>query len=243
MGTLTGCRALVTGANRGLGRALCVRLARAGAHVILGVREPARAAPALEAIRRASGATAEVQALDLADFGSIARAGAEIRGRHRALEVLVNNAGVRLQDEDAGLDGLTPEVLSRTMTVNAMGPLMLIREMLPLLRRADGAHVVNVSSDMADLKEMEGGANAYRMSKVALNGMTLNLAAELAADGVRVSGFDPGWMKTEMGGPEATEDPEISADGLFATICLSPTEPSGRIWWRSALPSPLLEYP
>ncbi|MGD2114629.1 MAG: SDR family NAD(P)-dependent oxidoreductase [Acidobacteriota bacterium] len=245
MHELKGRRALVTGANRGLGRRISLRLARAGAQVILGVRDPRRAEPVRDEIAttHGTGGGAEIQALDLADFASIARAGEEIRSRHRALHVLINNAGVRFHDGDRDLDGLTPEILSRTMTVNAMGPLMLIREMLPLLRASGSAHVVNVGSDMADLKDMEGRSHAYRLSKLVLHGMTLNLAAELAADGVRVSGFDPGWMKTAMGGPDATEDPEISADGLLATVCLPPDRPSGKIWWREALPSPILDYP
>jgi NAD(P)-dependent dehydrogenase (short-subunit alcohol dehydrogenase family) len=243
---LRGRTALVTGANRGLGRLISLRLAGAGAHVILGVRSPQRGLPVAESIAagaRQAGGSSEVLQLDMSSFESIARAGATLRARPQSLHVLINNAGVFFDDEDRDLQSLTPEILSLIMTVNAMGPLMLIKEMLPLLRRAGGSHVVNISSDLADFKEMNGGNNAYRMSKVAVSALTLNLAGELAGDGIRVSAFDPGWMKTDMGGPDATEDPEESADGLLATVLLPATEAAGRIWWKRALPSPILKYP
>lgn len=246
MPDLTGRTALVTGANRGLGRRIALRLTAAGAHVILGVRDPARAAEVLKSISGqgdAGGGSAEIQRLDMGDFESIARAGTELRSRHRSLDFLINNAGIFREEDDADLESLTTEALSAILSVNAMGPLLLIQAMLPLLREAKGSHVVNISSDMADFKEVEGGNNAYRMAKVAVNMMTLNLAIELARYGIRVSAFDPGWMKTEMGGPDATEDPDESADGLLATICLPATAPSGRIWWKRAEPSPILRYP
>nr|ACN38341.1 putative dehydrogenase [Micromonospora inyonensis] len=209
--TPAGGHVLVTGGNRGLGLATATLLADAGWSVLLGCRDDRRGAAAATALRRRGGRAVHVP-LDVTSPASIAAA-ADLVADHTGgrLAGLVNNAGVFLDERDADLESVTAEAVHELLTVNAVGPLLVTRAVLPLLRAAGGAAVVNVTADDADPATADGEATGYRMAKAALNIMTVNLAVALREQDVVVNAVDPGWIPTDMGGPEAPDDTSAAA--------------------------------
>ncbi|MFI6231659.1 SDR family NAD(P)-dependent oxidoreductase [Micromonospora echinospora] len=202
---------LVTGGNRGLGLATATLLVDDGWSVLLGCRDERRGATAAEALRRRGGRAAHVP-LEVTSPASIAAAVDLVADRTGGrLAGLVNNAGVFLDERDADLESVTAEAVHELLAVNAVGPLLVTRAMLPLLRAATGAAVVNVSADDADPATADGEATGYRMSKAALNIMTVNLAVALREQDIVVNAIDPGWIPTDMGGPDAPDDTMAAA--------------------------------
>jgi len=210
-GDLGRSHVLITGGNRGLGFAAAALLADAGWSVLLGCRDDQRGAAAARALRRSGGRATHVP-LDVTSPASIAAA-AELVAAHTGgyLSGLVNNAGVFLDGRDAGPESITAEAVHELLAVNAVGPLLVTCALLPLLRAAGGAAVVNVTADDADPSTADGEATGYRMSKAALNVMTVNLAVALRSQDVVVNAVDPGWIPTDMGGPDAPDDTMAAA--------------------------------
>ncbi len=207
-----GLRVLVTGGGRGLGLALVQGLAREGAEVFAACRDPEGAASVLPKGTRAV-------ALDVEDSISIAALGKRLEGE--ALDILINNAAIR--GDTGGLDTLEAEGFLQVMRVNALGPLLVAQALLPALRRGARKMVVNISSRAGSMTEgLEAeGDYAYRCSKAALNMAGAKLAFDLAADGFTVLGLHPGWVKTDMGGPEAEITAGQSVAGLLDVIASS----------------------
>jgi NAD(P)-dependent dehydrogenase (short-subunit alcohol dehydrogenase family) len=204
--------ALVTGGNKGIGLAACKGLAEKGFRVFLASRDEARGKDAVASLARTGLKTVEWIRLDVASPESINAAAKELSAKTESLDVLVNNAGVYL---DQSADGLTvdPKIILETFGTNTLGPLLVTRAVLPLLEKS-GAQVINVSSGMGQLSDMNGGSAAYRISKTALNAVTRILATELAGKHIRVNSVCPGWVKTDMGGKGAPRTTEQGADTI-----------------------------
>jgi NAD(P)-dependent dehydrogenase (short-subunit alcohol dehydrogenase family) len=192
-------RAVVTGGNRGIGLEVGRQLARDGFEVILGSRDPAKGAEAVEGLR-AEGLSAQALALDIADPQSVADFGAELERGHDRLDVLVNNAAGFYDTGESGV-GADLDLVRDAFETNVLGAWRTTQACLPLLRRSESARIVNVSSGGGALTDMGGGTPAYRVSKTALNALTRILAAELRADRILVNSVCPGWVATDMGGP------------------------------------------
>ena len=214
----TGKIAVVTGGNRGIGFETCRQLARRGMRVILTARDEVKGRPAAERLRR-EGLEVEFATLDVSDDASVGSFARHVEKALGRVDVLVNNAGIMI-DEEEGRGGGSPsvmrariETLRRTMEVNVYGALRVTQALLPLMPKND-ARIVNVSSGMGQLSDMNGGWPAYRISKTALNALTRILADELRGTGIRVNSICPGWVKTDMGGPGATRTPEEGADTI-----------------------------
>ena len=205
----SGQQALVTGANRGLGRAVALGLARLGAHVLVGARERA-AADVVVAMLRAEGLSAAPLELDIADCDSIERARAVLA----SVTVLVNNAAIL---PDQGVPGLEVPLatLRRAFEVNTVGAIALVQRVAPGMRARGYGRIVNVSSDWGSLAMMASHQLAYRVSKAALNAATRVVADELRGSGVLVNTMHPGWVRTDMGGPQALRTPEAAADTVL----------------------------
>lgn len=187
--------ALVTGANRGIGREVSRQLAAAG-HTVLVTARSAKAAE--ETARELGHGTAslllDVTAADLAEVA------AKVDERYGRLDILVNNAAITYDTWQRAVEA-DLDVVREAAETNLYGPWRLIQTLLPLLRRSEHPRIVNVSSEAASLTNMGGGTPAYNASKVGLNALTRMLAAELRGDGILVNAVCPGWVATDMGGP------------------------------------------
>ena len=186
---------LVTGANRGIGAALLKGYAALG----------------IPAMGTSRDGTVGLK-LDVTDPDSISEL-----GRHyaeRRLDLLVCNAAVFL-DRGRSLEELDAEDWARTMAVNVTGVAETVRVLLPALRRSSGSKIAIISSQMASQERARGGSYVYRASKAAVLNFGRNLAQDLRGEGIAVGTYHPGWVRTEMGGPDAELSGSEAADGLI----------------------------
>ena len=187
---------LVTGANRGIGAALLV------GYEDLGIAAMGTSRDGAVGLK-----------LDVADPDSIYELGDFYSGRR--LDLLVCNAGVFL-DRGRSLEELTAEDWSRTMAVNVTGVAETVRVLLPALRRGSESKIAIISSQMASQERARGGSYVYRASKAAVLNFGRNLAQDLRREGIAVGIYHPGWVSTDMGGPDADLTESESAEGLIA---------------------------
>ncbi|PYT11030.1 MAG: short-chain dehydrogenase [Acidobacteria bacterium] len=210
--------AAVTGGNRGIGLETCRQLAKRGLKVVLAARDEAKGRAAAQRLRDED-LDVDPARLDVADDESVRRFAEFLRKTYGRVDVLVNNAGIMIDTNDSWSDGAASalkakvETIRQTMETNAYGALRVIQALLPLMPR-DGARIINVSSGMGQLTDMNGGWAGYRMSKTALNALTRIFADELKDTGIRVNSICPGWVKTDMGGAGATRTTEQGADTI-----------------------------
>ena len=186
---------LVTGANRGIGAALLKGYAALG----------------IPAMGTSRDGTVGLK-LDVTDPDSISEL-----GRHyaeRRLDLLVCNAAVFL-DRGRSLEELSAEDWARTMAVNVTGVAETVRVLLPALRRSSGSKIAIISSQMASQERARGGSYVYRASKAAVLNFGRNLAQDLRGEGIAVGTYHPGWVRTEMGGPDAELSGSEAAEGLI----------------------------
>jgi NAD(P)-dependent dehydrogenase (short-subunit alcohol dehydrogenase family) len=200
----------ITGANRGIGLETARQLARRGFNVIIAARDEGTGREAAQAIS-AEGGKAVFLPLDVSSSDSIQAAAGELSRIAGHLDVLINNAGIY---PDQGLTVLTlPRArLDQTFQTNTFGPLEVTQAFLPLLRKAAAARVINVSSGYGQLDGLSPDVPSYCLSKLALNGLTLMLSRALEAERIAVNSMCPGWVRTDMGGPDADRSVEEGAD-------------------------------
>ncbi|MBI1218993.1 MAG: SDR family NAD(P)-dependent oxidoreductase [Rhodobacteraceae bacterium] len=202
----------ITGAARGLGRTLTEALAARGEAVIGTHRAPVPAALAPRA---------RWLAADMADPASIAALGPALGSA--PLHTLICNAGLYADRGQRLDDGYPPALWAEVFAVNVTGVFLTIQTLLPALRRAPGAKIAILSSQMGSDTRAGGGSYIYRASKAAVLNLGRNLAADLKAEGIAVGIYHPGWVQTDMGGPSAAITPAAAADGLLARFAaLSP---------------------
>ena len=187
---------LVTGANRGIGAALL------DGYESLGIAAMGTSRDGSVGLK-----------LDVSNPDSISELGDFYAGR--SLDLLVCNAGVFL-DRGRSLEELTAEDWSRTMAVNVTGVAETVRALLPALRRGSESKIAIISSQMASQERAKGGSYVYRASKAAVLNFGRNLAQDLRREGIAVGIYHPGWVSTEMGGPDADLTESESAEGLIA---------------------------
>jgi NAD(P)-dependent dehydrogenase (short-subunit alcohol dehydrogenase family) len=220
--------ALVTGANRGIGLEIASQLAGHGFTVVLGARD----ANSGKAAAGEVGAAAVAELLDVTDAAGIERAMRSIDDRFGRLDVLVNNAGI-LIDEGKAASTVSLDLVTKTLETNLLGAWCLSQAVIPRMRRGGYGRIVNVSSGMGTLDDLErsgGGWPAYRLSKAALDALTILLASELRAENILVNAACPGWVRTRMGGTEAPRSVEQGADTAVWLAMLPDGGPSGRLF-------------
>jgi len=214
--------AVVTGANRGIGFEICRQLAAKGISVVLTSRDEAKGRMVVAQLR-SQGLEIEFYQLDVTDTSGIQRLGGFLERKYGAADILINNAGIMADPKGTGMLGVQLQIIRTTMETNVYGPLILCRELIPLMRKKNYGRIVNISSGLGQLSEMGGGMPAYRMSKTALNALTRTLAAELKGTNILVNSVCPGWVKTDMGGPNAVK---TLAEGADTAVWLA-TLPDG----------------
>jgi NAD(P)-dependent dehydrogenase (short-subunit alcohol dehydrogenase family) len=217
--------ALVTGGNRGIGLEVCRQLAHLGIRVVLGSRDLAKGVAAADELI-ASGLSVAARQLDVASGQSIRECMNWVRKELGRLDVLVNNAGIMVEEGDAD-PGEELEIVRDTMQTNVYGPLLLSRLAVPIMKSRRYGRIVNLSSSMGSLSEMGAGYVAYRLSKAGINVVTRVLAAESEGMGILVNSVDPGWVQTAMGGRGASRTVQKGAESVVWLASLPESGPSG----------------
>jgi len=217
--------ALVTGGNRGIGLEVCRQLAQLGIEVVLGSRDLAKGVAAAEQLI-AAGLPVAARQLDVSSGQSIRECMNWVRKELGRLDVLVNNAGIMV-DEDEADPVAELEVIRDTMQVNVYGPLLLSRLAVPIMKSRRYGRIVNLSSGMGSLSEMSAGYLAYRLSKAGINVVTRVVAAESEGMGILVNSVDPGWVKTAMGGRGANRTVQKGAESVVWLATLPESGPTG----------------
>ncbi|MBK6621150.1 MAG: SDR family NAD(P)-dependent oxidoreductase [Saprospirales bacterium] len=197
--------AVVTGANRGIGKEIARQLIQKGFRVVLTARD-------LEKAKRAAaeiGGEPIALELDVARDDSAEAFGILLRDRVDRVDVLINNAGIlgrlRLLDFDI-------QEIHEVLETNLFGALRTTKMVLPLMPESAESRIINISSEMGAWRELRGGHAGYRLSKVSLNAFTAMLAHELRNTSIKVNAMCPGWVRTEMGGPGASRPVEKGAE-------------------------------
>ncbi|GAA4634714.1 SDR family oxidoreductase [Actinoallomurus vinaceus] len=221
--------ALVTGANKGIGREVADRLAALGMTVLVGARDPRRGAEAAEALRAAGGDVHAVR-LDVTDPDAVRAAADEITQRFGRLDVLVNNAGI-----PGALDRQAPStadvaVVREVFETNVFGVIAVTTALLPLLRRSAAGRIVNVSSSLGSCGLMSTPGThqaglppsvAYAPSKSAMNALTVQYAKELRDTAILVNAADPGPCATDFTAPLGYDVQRTAADGATVVVRLA----------------------
>jgi NAD(P)-dependent dehydrogenase (short-subunit alcohol dehydrogenase family) len=232
--------ALITGADKGIGFAVAERLGRTGRKVLVASRDLGRGEEAVEALR-GQGVDADLVELDVTRSEGIRTAAAAVRERHGRLDILVNNAGIlpEATATERGEGPLDLALFRTTYDTNVFGAVAVVEEFLPLLREAPAGRIVNVSSTMGSLADQVDPESpyygmvvpAYQSSKAALNAITIALSKALADTPIKVNSACPGWVRTDLAGPEskaaAPMSPEEGA-AIVAELATIPADgPSG----------------
>jgi NAD(P)-dependent dehydrogenase (short-subunit alcohol dehydrogenase family) len=224
--------ALITGANKGIGFETARQLAASDSvHVVLAARDRAKGVDAALKLQ-AEGLDVEALTLDVTDAASIAAAVKEIEKKFGRLDILINNAGIAVQNGSKKVSEETLDVWRQTFDTNLFALIAVTQAFLPLLKKAPAGRIVNLSSILASLALHSDPASpiydfklpAYNVSKTAVNGWTVQLAYELRDTKIKVNAAHPGWVKTEMGGPSA---PMEIVDGAKTSVALALIDAKG----------------
>lgn len=217
--------ALVTGANRGIGYELVKQLALNGFRAILASRDLEKGHEAAQNLKQ-SGLDVSFLLMDVNDQESIRQAALTVNETFGRLDVLVNNAGVYL-DENEMLLNMDPSILEKTMSTNFFGAYHVIRSFMPLMEERSYGRIINISSEYGMMNEMsERGVGAYKLSKLALNGLTRLVAAEIQGD-IKINAVCPGWVRTDMGGPTAPRTPKQAVVSILWLATIGIDGPQG----------------
>ena len=214
---------LITGANRGIGRQIALEMLERGWHVIATARDLHK----LEIAFAMSNENLTLMSLDVTNSSSINSVYQQLSDKNVSIDVLVNNAGIGIGNAGA-IDGAIDEAKS-IFEVNFFGAWQTTSLLLPLIKKNARSSIINISSGMGALADLTGGYAGYRLSKTALNALSILLSNELKKDKILVHSVCPGWCKTDMGGESA---PRTAERGAETIVYLATQEalPTGRFW-------------
>lgn len=226
--------ALITGGNKGIGLETARQLARKGISVVLGCRDTAKGSAAAETLK-SEGLAASVVALEVTQQVSIDAAVRTIERDFGRLDILVNNAGIILYGQDGAASTTSQSALRETFDINFFGLVAVTQAFLPLLKKSPAGRIVNLSSVLGSIAEHADPNSsiynakfaAYDASKAAVNMYTNHLAYELRGTPLKVNAAHPGWVKTDMGGAEATLEIVDGAKTGVELALLPENGPSG----------------
>src|SRR6266853_1019902 len=225
--------ALITGANKGLGFEISRQLGKLGITVLLGSREKKRGLDAVATLKT-EGIDAHLVIIDVTYEPSVDRAALFLEKEYGRLDILVNNAGI-MEDKIFKPTTIPSDILHNVFDTNFFGAVCAAQTLLPLLKKSEAGRIVNMSSSLGSLTLQADPAGpfaefkflAYDASKSALNAFTIHLAHELRDTPIKVNSVCPGWVKTDMGGPEAPGSVQDGADTPVWLATLPPDGPTG----------------
>lgn len=230
-------RVLITGANRGLGLQFTRGYLERGDQVFAGCRRP-ETARQLQELQAAHSTSLTIVGMDVGNIESIRKSHAAVRSHVDGLELLINNAGIYSvhgsEEPTARLGELDFEDALRVLQVNAVGPLIVAQQYLDLLRAGNKAKIVSISSGYGSISaNTEGLPYYYSASKAAMNMYMRSLAADTKRWSITTVLLDPGWVRTDMGGPDAPLSPEQAVDGMIRVIDrLKPSHSGHFLTWQ-----------
>jgi NAD(P)-dependent dehydrogenase (short-subunit alcohol dehydrogenase family) len=228
--------AVVTGANRGMGFEACRQLGKLGFRVVLTSRDAKKAEEAASTLRD-EGLDVVAHAHDVNDPQSAEDLAGFVASKYGEIHVLINNAAAIFdieKDDSASILATNKEALTRSFETNTIGAVLTAQALVPLMKKTGCGRIVNVSSGMGGITEMNGGYPGYRLSKAALNASTRVLSEELEGDGIKVNALCPGWVRTDMGGEDAHLSPEEGVDTTVYLATLPEDGPTGTFFRKRA---------
>jgi NAD(P)-dependent dehydrogenase (short-subunit alcohol dehydrogenase family) len=213
-------KALITGTNRGIGLEFVRQLITQDVHVFAACRNPSKADQLLK-LQEDFTQQISIIKLDVTDDQSLADSCKLVSSKTNRLDLLVNNAAV--SPDDQGLGTYNSSVIKSTLEVNTVAPILVIQQFVQLLKKGRHSKIVNISSGLGSLKRatdphMKKYARIYSSSKAALNMSTIHMAHELVDHKIVVVSIHPGWVRTDMGGPNADLETEESVSGMLQVI-------------------------
>ncbi len=224
--------ALITGANKGIGLETARQLAEQNIIVLIGARDLKKGEAAAKQLRDEDFEAHPIQ-IDVDDTESIGKAAAQVEREYGRLDILINNAGVMLDDSKKKVSEQSLEIWRQTFDTNLFGLIATIEAFLPLLRKSEAGRIVNLSSILGSITyhATPGAptydfkvAPAYDVSKAAVNAYTVHLAYELKDSKIKVNAAHPGWVKTDMGGEGANME---IVDGAKTSVALATIDENG----------------
>jgi NAD(P)-dependent dehydrogenase (short-subunit alcohol dehydrogenase family) len=226
---------LVTGANRGIGLELTKQYLEDGWKVIACTRVPA-AAEKLNQLAHSYPDSLSIVALDVNNPEQIKQVAAQLADQ--PIDILFNNAGV-WEPANQSLGTITQESFIDILKTNTIAPLLITQAFLDNVRNSDRKIIANMSSGLGSIThDTEGGNHLYRASKSAINALTRSLANDLRPMNIIVVVFNPGWVKTDMGGPNAPTTPSESVQGLRRVLASLTPQSSGHFFRFDGTPMP-----
>jgi len=226
--------AVVTGGNRGIGFEICKELSKVGCRVVLTSRDEERGKQAAAKLG-ANKKNIVYHKLDVTDSKDIETLRDWLLKMYGRVDILINNAGVYL-DEGTSVFNVDEMIVKETLDVNFYGAFNICRVLVPIMRQNGYGRIVNISSGYGAMSEMAGYHAAYRISKAALNALTLIMADELSGGDIRVNAVCPGWVSTDMGGKMAPVSAEKAAKDIVHVVMMDKEQASTGTFFRYKKP-------
>jgi NAD(P)-dependent dehydrogenase (short-subunit alcohol dehydrogenase family) len=217
--------ALVTGANKGLGKGVVELLLEKGCKVVLTSRNQEKGLAAVHDIKRKYEDVFYCH-LDIGDRSSIKSAAAYCKEKFGKLDILINNAGINYDQWHNALNADLDEC-RKTLEINLFGQWMMVQEFVPLLKNSISGRIVNVSSGAGSITREEPGTPGYSIAKAGLNMLTIKLGHVLKKDNILINAVCPGWVKTEMGGSQAPREIQEGAESIIWPAMINNDGPTG----------------
>ncbi len=212
--------ALITGANRGLGFAMSEKLATLGNKVIMVCRNKNSGENSFLKLKQKN-LDVILKFANIENIDDIKKLYDEVSSEYSRLDILINNAGVNLEKENVTIETLDINIFEKILNINLRGTILMCKYFIPLLKKSDSGRIINFSSGLGQLSfPRTGPYPSYSISKTAVNAVTKILADELKNTKIMVFSVDPGWVKTDMGGPTA---PLSLGEGIDTPVWLALT--------------------
>jgi NAD(P)-dependent dehydrogenase (short-subunit alcohol dehydrogenase family) len=219
---------LITGANRGIGLELCRQYTQAGWRVLACCRQPGKS-DALKQLAAQHAKLISIHALDVADTAQIESLARTLSSE--SIDLLINNAGIYPKSDNGGFGHTDYAEWMSAFNINAMAPLKMAESFVAQVARSETRTIATITSLMGSIADNgSGGSYLYRSSKAAANMVVKSLAIDLKAQGITAVALNPGWVKTDMGGPNAMIPVEQSVTGLRQVISRLTPSDSGKFF-------------